>query len=312
MLCLKLFIDKSQHCTSHYTLLYPQRRRSNAPEVYHRPMDSLRRPPVPALQGLIESIWAHDPFPLVDRRFAAREHVLPTGATHIALRVGGPSLRVFDNTADLCGRHLGHAVVGGARAAYHLRDVSQPSISVGAVLRPGATSALLGVPEVALAGRHTPLELLLQSGEIDDLLSRLQACPNATSRLALFERWLLARGRGRSPTLHPALTGVLGHSDRWFTRVSEIVDACGLSHRHCIALFRQATGLAPHEWLRLQRFARALTLATDGSRGWAEIAAASGFADQAHLANSFRSITGVAPSVWRHRTDPATPRHMPA
>ncbi|WP_254457915.1 helix-turn-helix domain-containing protein [Xanthomonas sacchari] len=84
-----------------------------------------------------------------------------------------------------------------------------------------------------------------------------------------------------------------------------------LSHRHCIALFRQATGLAPNAWLRLQRFSHALELACDRSLGWAEIAAASGFADQAHLANTFRSVAGVAPSAWRRMADPAAPRHVP-
>lgn len=182
---------------------------------------------------------------------------------------------------------------------------------MGAVLRPGAARVLLGVPEDALADHHTPLEFLLPAGEVDELLSCLQACAGASGRLALFEHWLLARGKGRPAALHPALVGVLGDPGRPLARVSDIVRAAGLSHRHCIALFRQATGLAPHEWLRLQRFAHALTLAADPSRGWAEIATASGFADQAHLANSFRNMAGFTPSTWRQRTDPATPRHVP-
>lgn len=95
------------------------------------------------------------------------------------------------------------------------------------------------------------------------------------------------------------------------TRVEDMVRASGLSHRHCIAVFRQATGLAPNAWLRLQRFSHALALAGDPSLGWADIAAASGFADQAHLANTFRHMAGVTPSAWRQVADPAAPRHVP-
>ncbi|MFT3800383.1 MAG: AraC family transcriptional regulator [Burkholderiaceae bacterium] len=168
---------------------------------------------------------------------------MPTGTTHIALRIGGSPLLIFDQASDLSGRRLGHAVVGGARTAYHVRDVSLPSISVGAMLRPALANAFF----------------------------------------------------------RP------GYHDE---RVAEMMNESGLSHRHCIALFRQVTGLAPRQWLRLQRFAHALELAADPSRGWAEIAAAAGFADQAHLANTFSAMTGFTPSAWRRRADPATPHHV--
>lgn len=275
-------------------------------------MASVHRPPVPALRGLVTSVWAHDPAPVSAAvRPHAREHVLPTGATHLAVRIGGAPLRVFDHAADLRGHCLGHAVVGGVRMAYHVRDVAQPAVSVGAMLRPGATGVLLGVPESALAGHHTPLELLLSAGEVDALLERLHAGADAPARLAAFEQWLIARAGGRPPLLHPALAPMLLRAWQPGLRVETMVRASGLSHRHCIALFRQATGLAPNAWLRLQRFSHALELACDRSLGWAEIAAASGFADQAHLTNTFRSVAGVAPSAWRRMADPAAPRHVP-
>ncbi len=139
-------------------------------------MASLQRLPVPALRGLVASVWAHEPAaPRTDAPATMREHVLPTGATHVAVRIGGAPLRVFDHASDRCGHLLGHAVVGGVRTAYHVRDVAQPAISVGAMLRPGATAALFGAPESALAGHHTPLELQLPAGEVDALLA-LFAC----------------------------------------------------------------------------------------------------------------------------------------
>lgn len=275
-------------------------------------MASLHRPPVPALRGLVASVWAQDPGPAAPAvRHPALEHVLPTGATHIAVRVGGEPLRIFDDAADLRGHSLGHAVVGGARTAYHLRDISHPSVSVGAVLRPGATAVLLGAPESALARHHTPLQCLLAAGEVDALLACLHAGSDAATRLVAFERWLCRRAAGRNAALHPALAGIVLGPGRHDLRVGELVQASGLSHRHCIAMFRQATGLAPAEWLRLRRFSHALDLACDPALGWAEIAAASGFADQAHLSNTFRAVAGLTPSAWRLRADPATPRHVP-
>jgi AraC-like DNA-binding protein len=272
-------------------------------------MASLHRPPIAPLRGLVSTVWAQDAPAPTARPASTRERVLPTGTTHIALRIGGAPLLLFDDTADTRGHRLGHAVVGGARTAYHVRDVSQPSASVGAMLHPGAAQVLLGVPEAALAGHHTPLEHLLPAGDVAALLARLHAAAGAAARLALFEHWLMARACGRPQALHPGLVRsfrTLPHE----ASVAEQVRASGLSHRHYIALFRQATGLVPREWLGLQRFTHALALAADPSCGWADIAAASGYADQAHLANSFRAVVGLTPSDWRRRADPAAPRHV--
>lgn len=274
-------------------------------------MATLHRPPIPALRALVDAVWAHEPRPGSTQSPGAREHVLPTGATHIALRIDGPPLHIFQHADDLHGQGLGHAVVGGARTVYHLRDVSQPSVSVGAMLRPGAASVLLGVPESALAGHHTPLDQLLHASEVDALSERLRSCRDGAGRLTLFEHWLLVRAQGRPAALHPALVQVLrrpGHPEQ---RVADLVRASGLSHRHCIALFRHATGLTPSAWLALQRFAQVLEQAAQPLESWSDIAAACGYTDQAHLTNSFRDITGLTPSAWRRQADPATPRHVP-
>ncbi|EYC51417.1 AraC family transcriptional regulator [Hylemonella gracilis str. Niagara R] len=274
-------------------------------------MATLHRAPVPALRALVATVWAHDPSPGAPASPGAREHVLPTGATHIALRLDGPPLRIYAHAADPLGQQLGHAVVGGARTVHHLRDVSQPSASVGAMLRPGAASVLLGAPESTLAGQHTPLDQLLPASEVAALSERLRACGDGARRLALFEHWLFVRARGRPVVLHPALIQVLQRPAHPGQRVADLVRASGLSHRHCIALFRQVTGLTPGQWLALQRFNQVLGRAVQPLASWSDIAAACGYADQAHLANSFRDITGLTPSAWRRQMDPVEPRHVP-
>jgi AraC-like DNA-binding protein len=272
-------------------------------------MALVHRPPLPALRGLVASVWSQDAVAVAPA--SGRERVLPTGATHLALRLGGPPLRLFDDATDRRGHCLGHAVVGGARTGHHVRDISASPASVGAMLRPGAASVLLGVPEGALAGHHTPLEHLLHASEVDALLAKLNGGADAQQRLARFECWLLARAQGRPPACHPALRRAGAFAAPPTLNVAAQVQASGLSHRHYIALFRAATGLTPREWLGLQRFSRVLDLGTDASRGWADIAAACGYADQAHLTHHFRAISGLTPAVWRRQAAPSTPRHVP-
>lgn len=285
-------------------------------------MHDLRPPPPPALRALVAQLWSHDPGPAAARHEGAREHVLPTGATHLVFRLGGPPLRLFEgggggtSQGQEVGHAVGHAVVGGARAAYYVRDVSQPAASVGALLRPGAAQVLLGAPESALAGHHTPLESLIGEAETARMLALLQAADSPGRRLACFAQWLLQRAAGRGPMRHPAITAALPHLSHLFhlgeghLSVQQLVAASGLSHRHFIAQFRLVTGLTPRAMLRLQRFGRALDLAAEGTLGWAEVAAAAGYADQSHLVNAFGQIAGVTPQAWRRGIDRAAPRHV--
>ncbi|PRX98505.1 AraC family transcriptional regulator [Allonocardiopsis opalescens] len=62
--------------------------------------------------------------------------------------------------------------------------------------------------------------------------------------------------------------------------------------------FRAAYGLPPHAYLVQQRVDRARELLRTGARP-AEVAAATGFADQAHLSRHFKRITGMSPGVYR-------------
>lgn len=74
--------------------------------------------------------------------------------------------------------------------------------------------------------------------------------------------------------------------------------AMGLSREHVHRLFRQAVGMAPGHYARLARIARAKAMLRDGHMP-ADVAAACGFADQAHFSRWFRRCFGVAPSRYR-------------
>jgi AraC-like DNA-binding protein len=61
--------------------------------------------------------------------------------------------------------------------------------------------------------------------------------------------------------------------------------------------FRAATGLPPHAYLNQMRVRRARALLDDGHRP-ADVAALTGFADQAHLTRHFKRVVGVPPGAY--------------
>jgi AraC-like DNA-binding protein len=85
-------------------------------------------------------------------------------------------------------------------------------------------------------------------------------------------------------------------------RITALAKEIGWSRKHLVNRFRSELGLAPKPVARIMRFHRACRLAHTGeARGWAGIAAESGYADQAHLAREFSTLAGESPTAWARR-----------
>jgi AraC-like DNA-binding protein len=81
--------------------------------------------------------------------------------------------------------------------------------------------------------------------------------------------------------------------------LAALADTAGLSMFHFARAFKQSEGITPHGYLLERRVARAQELLITSNLSLSEIAHASGFSDQSHLARHFRSRVGVSPSMFR-------------
>ena len=78
-----------------------------------------------------------------------------------------------------------------------------------------------------------------------------------------------------------------------------LADIAGFSMFHFARAFKQSEGVTPHGYLLERRVERAQKLLTGTNLSLSEIARASGFSDQSHLARHFRQRVGVSPSMFR-------------
>lgn len=265
----------------------------------------IRRPAAPALSALLGAFWASPAGGDSPARRTGCERVLPTGHAHLVFRLEGLPLSLYDaSDGDAPGRTIGHCIVGGAREEAYLRAVDSASASVGVELLPGAVQAFFGMPAWELAGAHWSLAELW-GGEAARLRDCLCEAASPEHRIGLLEQALL--DRLRTPRLHPAVAaslGALADGDR----IRSLVRQSGYSHRRFLTLFRDAVGLAPKAWSRVQRFRRAV-LGLHADAAPAGVAALE-FADQPHLTREFRRIAGMTPAEYR-RARPAQPHHVP-
>jgi AraC family transcriptional regulator len=77
--------------------------------------------------------------------------------------------------------------------------------------------------------------------------------------------------------------------------LAELANVAHLSEFHFARLFKQTTGLPPHQFVIHQRVERAKRLITAGRLSLAQIAIDVGFSDQSQLSRHFKRLVGVTP-----------------
>ena len=82
-------------------------------------------------------------------------------------------------------------------------------------------------------------------------------------------------------------------------RIDATARTAGMSMRGFQTRFRSRVGLAPKEFARLMRLQATLRALDEGDGSISEVAADSGFADQAHATRDVRRITGLTPARLR-------------
>jgi AraC-like DNA-binding protein len=80
-----------------------------------------------------------------------------------------------------------------------------------------------------------------------------------------------------------------------------LAEIAQLSVHHFGRAFRQSLGIPPHNYIVQRRVEHAQQLLRNTDLPLSEIAVVAGFTDQSHLARHFRTVTGISPSLARHR-----------
>jgi AraC family transcriptional regulator len=79
----------------------------------------------------------------------------------------------------------------------------------------------------------------------------------------------------------------------------ELAGCVALSPYHFARLFKQATGVTPHQYVIYQRVEKAKELLSQRELSVTEVALLCGFAHQGHLSKYFKRILGLAPTAFR-------------
>jgi AraC-like DNA-binding protein len=192
--------------------------------------------------------------------------------------------------------------VAGLHAAPAMIRHDGRQFGVEIELTPLGARALLGLPAAELATTVVGLGDVL-GPRAAELRERLAEAPDWPERFAVLDRLLgrLAAGPRTHREAPPAVAWAWQRvvDAQGAVRVSDLAAEVGWTRRHLATCFQGELGHSPKVAARVIRFERAARLLRgNGGRGLADVAAAAGYFDQAHLTRDWKEFAGCTPSTW--------------
>jgi AraC-like DNA-binding protein len=250
-----------------------------------------RYPAGPVLDGLVDRFWAV-------------RWDLPPGTVHQQQVLTHPGANVSVGHANAAPGQRGpgpvEARLYGVARGLSTRILAGQGWTVAALTWPGGLGAFITGSAAELTNRVVPLGQALGTDEAA-LLRQVTAEPDEAARVALLAAALeqAVDPERREPALRVAEVARLAESDRTVRRLGDLCERSGLGQRTLQRMFLQYAGVSPTWVIRRYRLLEAAEAVREGKPvSWADIAAALGYADQAHLTRDFRAAIGQTPAAY--------------
>lgn len=203
---------------------------------------------------------------------------------------------VPDNCADIIlhvapdDEVLQASVVGTMTRPMAMR--SRPTTFVGARFHPGWLPATLGIPGHELRDAVVPLSDVSQ--RLQRVLRGAKGRPHEV--LAALVNDAMDVGAPPPPLVREAVQALA--ASRGLVRIERLCRELRVTRQHLARCFDATLGISPKFAGRVVRMQHVLRRAAGAVRGeWARVALESGYADQSHLVEDLRELTGRTPSA---------------
>ncbi len=255
-----------------------------------RPLQYVEMEAAPALSDVVMSYWSFQVHALPTPDFVHR--VWPDGCASMALG--------YQHNQCFIAVIVGPSVVAG------VVPVEAGQRYWGIRFRPEAGAALCRRDASTLRDSRVYAADVFGNA-IDPLLQQLQMVTAPNEAAHVMDAWLLQH-RSTAHSVDALVRNAVQHIVRaeGTCRIQDVATSVHLTLRQLQRRFRAATGLTPKEYANIRRARSALKRVLSGEStralgGWARVAAASGYADQAHLARECTRLLQLTPTMLSAR-----------
>ncbi len=228
-----------------------------------------------------------------------RRHEFPLPQVVVIFEFG-PPIRLVDPADESRSDRYPGGFAGGIGDTVAITEHDGFQCGMEVTLTPIGARLFFDFPMHVLANRVVSLRDLLRPAE-RDISARLDEAGDWDARFDLLDDFIagrIAAARARTELTGWAIDRIEQTGGQLDIRA--LAREVGYSQKHLITLFRDQVGVPPKLVARLFRFDRVVQHLRTGAPGtWAEIAAACGYYDQAHLNREMRLFTGTTPTAAR-------------
>lgn len=251
--------------------------------------------PPPPLSRFVELFWYYEG----SSTASGKELILPTGTMQLIVRLGAPTMQVWDREHRLQVDNRSGTLINGVHSEPFIIDTSDQDALMGVHFHLGGAFPFLGMPASELKNINAGLDDLWGTGA-DELRSRLCEAPSVSHKFEVMQRWLLDRVSAPLARHRSVERGLqVLDEPTAAASVAGIAADIGLSKRRFIEVFKQQVGLTPKLYARVRRFQSVID--TVGDRAeivWPEVAVDCGYFDQAHFIRDFKQFCGLTPGNY--------------
>jgi AraC-like DNA-binding protein len=221
---------------------------------------------------------------------------LPSRHAHLIISLDAPiNVRQMSNEAPPAARFF--ALVSGLHDGFAMVERTSSWEGLHVFFRPLGLQAVLGATAAELASGAVALSDLCPR-DAPELMERLSSTRNWRARFAILDEVLTHRltpAKGSPLVAYAWRQLAASHGRR---SVESLAQDTGWSRQHMADRFRAELGITPKTAARIFRFERACGLISDLRQPLADVAAACGYADQAHMTRDWNAFTGTSPKAW--------------
>ncbi|HUI75795.1 MAG TPA: helix-turn-helix transcriptional regulator [Candidatus Acidoferrum sp.] len=236
----------------------------------------------------------------------AVERILPNGQAHLMVNLEEDQFRTYSGPDCSSIHRMRGAVLAGPHGRSTAIDTREQRRLVAIEFKIGGAAAFFSMPLSQVNDQAVELGDLWPG---DGCLLRERLCEARTPadkfsvlEIVLLEHFLRP--------WDPAMRAAIFFLERGLS-VAEAASRTGLLPKTFLRRFCAQTGLPPKRLSRVRRLQRIVrSLPASAAADWCMIAAAHGYADQAHFIHDFRELAGMTPTAYRP-SSPKQRNHVP-
>lgn len=233
------------------------------------------------------------------------DRFLPDGNTEIIINLTEHPQSIHDNETLKEIQVCRHAWVSGVRTKPITIPSGKRSRMLIVAFKKGGAHPFYPFPMTEITNWVADADLIF-GNPFYRLREQLLHAPSIEIMFLLMEQFLIQRGGdalhadAASKCVAYAVSNIVNRPDASGSQI--LSDAIGYSQKHFIDLFKGQVGVTPKQYLKIMRFQKAIQeIEKGGFVNWNQIALESGFYDQAHFINDFKSFSGFTPGEYVNR-----------